>query len=87
MVQKNESEKYLGKKCKDRVTGFEGTCTGYVIYLTGCHQVLLTPSIDKDGKTQDQYWVDKQRVEIFEEKAIELDNSETPGPDQAPPTY
>lgn len=31
----------LGQKAKDRITGFAGTITGKVEYITGCNQVLL----------------------------------------------
>jgi hypothetical protein len=77
----------LGKKVKDRITGYEGKVTGYVSYLTGCNQALVHPGLDKDGKLQDPVWMDEQRLEVDETFAtIVLDNSKSPGFDRAPPT-
>lgn len=43
----------LGDYYHDQVTGFHGTATGIVEYLTGCNQVLLVPRCDEDGKLQE----------------------------------
>lgn len=79
-------ERLNGRKVKDRITGFSGVVTGVVFYLTGCHQALVCPGMDKDGKLQDSNWFDIQRLEVDEaEAAIVLDNSASPGCDRAPP--
>jgi hypothetical protein len=57
----------LGKKAKDKVTGFEGIITSKHIYLTGCAQYGLQPSIDKDGKVPDMKYFDEGRLEIIGE--------------------
>lgn len=76
----------LGCTAEDKVTGFRGVVTGRVEYLTGCNQVLLTPKVDKDGKSVDGAWFDEQRVTVDRETSvIELDNSAGKGPDKAPP--
>ncbi len=75
----------LGSKMKDKITGFEGVVTGYCKYLTGCHQALLVPPVDDDGKMIDGHWCDEQRLEAVGDTVITLDNSQTPGPDIAPP--
>jgi len=54
----------LGRKAKDRVTGFAGTVTSVSFDLYGCIQVALSPPIDKDGKFQDGRWVDIHRLEM-----------------------
>jgi hypothetical protein len=78
----------LGWTYKDKVTGFEGMATGRVEYLTGCHQVLLNPTVDKEGKLRDANWFDEQRLETVPTIApMELDNSSTPGPDKQAPKY
>lgn len=33
----------LGKSYRDRITGVIGTATGYVQYLSGCNQALISP--------------------------------------------
>ncbi len=54
----------LGKKAKDKVTGFEGILTGHCKYLYGCDQYLITPPVDKNGSKPDGQWLDSGRIEI-----------------------
>jgi hypothetical protein len=76
----------LGETVQDRITGFTGTITGHVRYITGCNQVLLVPRVDKDGKTVPGEWFDEQRVERVDgTPRIVLNNGTTPGSDIAPP--
>jgi hypothetical protein len=44
---KLKMEKFLGKKAKDKITGFEGIITPKHLYLTGCTQYGIQPIIDK----------------------------------------
>jgi hypothetical protein len=74
----------LGRKGKDKITGFSGTVTGFVEYITGCNQLLLIPPVGKDGKTGDGQWFDEQRVDLTG-KPIVLDNSKSNGPDKPAP--
>jgi hypothetical protein len=55
----------LGKKGKDKITGFEGIITGRAQYLYGCDQYGITPAVDKEGKTKDTQWFDEGRIEII----------------------
>ena len=57
----------LGKKGKDKVTGFEGVITGHAKHLYGCDTYWLCPPIDKDGKMPEGSWFDEGRIEILEE--------------------
>lgn len=57
----------LGTKLRDRVTGFVGISTAKVIYLNGCVQYSLKPSLDKDGKIQDAQFFDSQQLEFVDE--------------------
>ena len=57
----------LGKKAKDKVTGFEGIITSKHIYLTGCNQYGVQPTVDKDGKVPDVRYFDEGRVQILGE--------------------
>lgn len=34
----------LGKKVRDKVTGFEGIASGRITYLTGCSRYIVTPN-------------------------------------------
>jgi hypothetical protein len=38
----------LGKKVKDKITGFEGIATSKHIYLTGCNQYAVQPIMKVD---------------------------------------
>jgi hypothetical protein len=64
---------FLGKKAKDKVTGFEGIITSKHIYLTGCIQYGIQPQIDKDGKVPDKEFFDEGRIEIVG-KGISVDS-------------
>ena len=60
-------EDLLGKKAKDKITGFEGIITSKHVYLTGCTQYGIQPTIDKDGKVPDKNYFDEGRIEIIGE--------------------
>lgn len=77
----------IGKEYRDKVTNFEGICTGFCEYISGCNQALLQPKVDKDQKYQEGRWIDVQRLE---EKfpggtPLRLQNEKTPGPDMPAP--
>lgn len=74
----------LGRKGKDKITGFAGIVTGFVEYITGCNQLLLMPSVGKDGKSGEGQWFDDSRVDLTG-KAIVLDSSKANGPDMEAP--
>lgn len=59
----------LGKKARDKVTGFEGVITGKVYYLYGCAQYCLVPKA-RNGKLGESEWFDIGRVEVFENDRI-----------------
>jgi len=75
----------LGITVKDKITGFTGTVTGFVQYLSGCNQGLVAPSVDKDGKFAESQWFDEQRLERVGTRAVSLDNGKTPGFDITAP--
>ena len=75
-----------GHMVRDVITGFAGTVTGVVIYISGCNQALVVPMVNNDGKIPDSIWFDVQRLSIVDKYTqIVLDNSKTPGCDMAPP--
>jgi len=55
--------KNLGKKGKDKITGFEGIIIGRCAYLYGCTQYCLTPKAVK-GETKDSEWFGEGRIQI-----------------------
>lgn len=75
----------LGCTYQDRITNFCGVAIGYVEYLTGCNQVLLSPTVDDSGSIRESHWFDVQRVFLRPGPKIELDNGATPGCDKAAP--
>lgn len=76
----------LGKNVTDRITGFTGTVTGYVQYLTGCNQALVVPKVGADGRAIDPSWFDEQRLTVNAEiEPITLDNSNGAGCDAPAP--
>lgn len=75
----------LGKKYRDKVTGFKGTATGHCDYISGCSQTLLAAMVAKDGKAAENIWFDDQRLVEIGGKKIVLDNSQTPGFDSPAP--
>ena len=76
----------LESKVKDRITGFSGIVTGFVTYLSGCHQALVVPKVTTDGTFKDAQWFDEQRLEVDKKfKPVVLDNGKTPGSDVAAP--
>lgn len=74
----------LGKKVRDKITGFHGVVTGRVEYLTGCEQVLIQPPTKQDGAWVDSHWLDIDRVEAVESVPVTLPVTKA-GPDKAAP--
>jgi hypothetical protein len=76
----------LGTKVKDDITGFVGITTGYVKYISGCNQYLVTPGVDEKGALVESHWFDEQRVKVMESApSVRLDNSKTSGFDKPAP--
>ena len=71
----------FGKTYRDKITGFQGVCTGEAGYISGCSQALISAKMDK-SLTIKAEWFDVQRLEPIEKiKVIYLKNDETPGHD------
>ncbi len=54
----------LGKKVRDKITGFEGIAIGKAEYLTGCNQYGVCPPA-KDGEIKPAQWFDEGRLEVI----------------------
>lgn len=65
----------LGQEAKDIITGYRGIVMARTVYLTGCTQILLTPTkLSKTGERQTGEWFDEPRVQAAGSKVIALDN-------------
>ncbi|MBK9949857.1 MAG: hypothetical protein IPP12_22245 [Nitrospira sp.] len=81
-----EAKVQIGVFVEDVVTGFRGTVTGIVHYITGCEALVAPRGLNSDGKIRDSQWFDVQRLVVDAKVArIVLDNSVTPGFDKAAP--
>lgn len=60
----------LGRKAKDRVTGFSGTCTSLGFDVYGCVLILMAPQVGEDGKIPDSRWFDIKRLEVSNERVM-----------------
>lgn len=56
---------FFGKKCRDKVTGFEGICIGRSEWLYSCDQYGLEP-LSKKNKVAATEWFDEGRIEVLE---------------------
>jgi len=55
----------LGKKGKDKITGFEGILTARCEFLTGCNRYCIQPTELKDGRPIDSIYFDEAQIEII----------------------
>jgi hypothetical protein len=64
----------LGRRAKDKVTGFSGTLESISFDLYGCIQFVIVPDV-KDGVANDGRWFDANRISLVGVKKA----METPG--------
>ena len=60
-----KQDEKLGKLVEDKITGFEGIATSKHIYLTGCSQYGVQPTLDKDGKIPKKEFFDEGRLKVI----------------------
>jgi len=75
----------LGKKYRDKVTGFEGVATGHHKWLTGCDTLSLQPPVDKDGKVPGTQGFDINRLEEVADEQVEVETKDRRGGPQDSP--
>lgn len=78
---------YLGKKVKDKITGFTGIVTGFAQYLTGCDQYLVLPKAKSETEYPSGSWLDVNRLEIMEDEVVKLNTDKARGCDTSAPSY
>ena len=54
----------MGKRAKDKITGFEGIIVAKIFYITGCDQCGISP-VFTGGKPCETGYFDTGRVEIL----------------------
>jgi len=74
------TEKDLGKKFRDRITGFEGVAVARTVWLNGCVRYeLQSTTLDKEGTVKDVQGFDEPHLELVIEKPIVEHPKESPG--------
>lgn len=90
MDKRQDNRDQIGMEGKDTVTGFKGTITGVVTYLTGCDQFVITPKYNKKNGQENSRWFDVNRVVVNEKKGkiVIVDknaDAKDRGPGETPP--
>jgi len=62
-----------GDVVTDKVTGFNGTITGSVYYITGCSRYLVTAKQKDEFTEAAAVWYDEGRLEYVETAVTEAD--------------
>jgi len=57
-------ENLMGKKVKDRISGFEGIAMSRHEYLNGCIQWGIQAKVDKDGNMPEIEHIDQEDLKI-----------------------
>lgn len=79
---------YFGKLCRDKVTLFEGICTGRLTSIFNSDMYCLTPRSKKKCKNSESEWFDEGRIEIIGEGIpVEEVTSDRPGGDDSYPDF
>jgi hypothetical protein len=82
MLKSNEivKDELLGKKAKDKITGFTGIIVAKTEYLTGCTRYSLQSTELANGKPQDWVGFDEDQLELIEEPKVNLNVKRAGGP-------
>ncbi|WP_197027939.1 hypothetical protein [Butyrivibrio sp. WCE2006] len=63
--EQGKQEEFFGKLCRDKVTGFEGICTGRMTSLFDSDSYCLEPKAKKKSIHRNCEWFDEGRIEII----------------------
>jgi len=75
----------LGKKYKDKVSGFTGIAISCSTFLNGCSRIGIQSPIDEKGKLPDEKWFDDMQLELVDEGIVDsvpkvVEKARTGGP-------
>ena len=62
-----------GEVVREKITGFTGTITGTVFYITGCNQYLITAEAKNESTPAKAKWYDEGRLEVIETNGETID--------------
>jgi len=65
-----EEWSFLGKNCRDIVSGFEGICVGMMEWLYGCVQLKLQPKGTTAGKQENYEHFFAKQLEVLDDGII-----------------
>lgn len=57
----------LGKKVKDKVTGYIGILVSRCVYLNGCVQYCVQPKHESGIKLQEGAWIDESQLIVIDD--------------------
>jgi hypothetical protein len=78
----------LGNKARDIVSGLEGLVTGRAVYINGCVQYCVKPTIGADGKMPESWWIDEAQIEVTGPGiAVPAPLRAVGGPQESPGTF
>ena len=78
-IPMRRQEELFGRKCRDKVSGFEGTCIGRKIGIYCADQYYLESKVNKKGKIETRFF-DEGRIEVIDEESVESEVvTERPG--------
>lgn len=69
----------LGTEVFSDITGFRGIITANTVHLNGCNRCYVQPTVDKDGKIPEAWWIDEPELKIVNEPNVQRDLSNKPG--------
>ena len=80
-------ERFFGKLCRDKVTLFEGICTGRLTSLYGSDMYCLAQRSKKKKASRDE-WFDEARIEIIGDGvAVDEVKGSRPGGENSYPSF
>lgn len=63
--------RFMGRNCRDRITGFCGVGASVCFDLYGCIQTCLTPAHNPNANEQQKsVWYDNNRLEVINSKLV-----------------
>jgi hypothetical protein len=68
----------LGKKAKDKISGFKGVIVARAEHLTGCNTYGLAPKLDGSGKKPTTEWFDEGCLDVSGKFGVKVSSVAAP---------